>query len=159
MGHDGTSDLPRRIGRMFGEEVGPANTQYTDWTGTTAMDGDADFGRMYDLCGIGRDEWWIVGVSIYREQGFSSLTVYAVPTAEAPDYEHLQELGQQHNGKLPVTEFRLDEVDAWEFIDKSFKRFHVVATLRKQIVDQGMGLIVTAERSAEDGNDDDDTGV
>jgi len=97
----------------------PAETQYNDWRGTSALDEGDDPDGLCSLFKLDREKWAIVGVSIFGTYGDASwASVYALErelldkarAAAGDDWP--SHVAAEHDGRLPVTEFDLHEESA-----------------------------------------------
>src|SRR5438270_828627 len=86
-------------------DPGAASTQYSEWKGTAAFDLPDRDELLYDLAGVNRDEWFIIGMEIgggrVGEGDLSSrVSVYAVPADAGLDHDTIV-----RQGGADVTEF------------------------------------------------------
>jgi len=106
--------------------LGPATTRWSDYVGTaSADDAEVRIGApsLYELGGLDRGRWRIVGMDLVLQHRSPSVVVYAVATTDAPSSATDATTGAQ---TLQVTAFRLDEpeqVDA--FLSQAFETVQV----------------------------------
>lgn len=106
--------------------LGPATVRWNDYVGTAAADdADAVLDRpsLYELAGVDRGRYTIVGVDLTIWEETTTASVYAVDrVSERLDtHADIDELGRQR-GEIPVVEFRLPSQAVEEFLDDAFKR-------------------------------------
>lgn len=119
----------------FAEALGSASAHWNDYVGTAAAD-DADAllnaRSLYQLAGMDRERWTIVGIDIDRWESDHRVTVYAFDRRRHPveTYSDLLQLAER-TGQVPVTAFRLDDpaqVEAFRL--EAFKRMAIRLTAR-----------------------------
>ena len=106
--------------------LGPAEVRWNDYVGTAAADdADAVLDRpsLYELAGVDRGRYTIVGVDLTIWEDTTTATVYAVDRVGERLETHgdLDALARER-GEIPVVEFRLPEQAVEEFLDDAFKR-------------------------------------
>lgn len=82
-----------------------AGVQYGDLRGTVSIDGPDEEKRLYELAGISRDVWFIVGYEIYGSYDSTWAHIWAVPKEEA-NYEAWEQ--QAREGQETVAAKRFD---------------------------------------------------
>ena len=91
---------------MFDRDpVGPADVQYNDWKGTTALDNGDDLNALYEFGGIDRDEWTIVGVDVFGFYESSWAYLYAAPRTLVKGFDDFARVAAENDGLIPVTLF------------------------------------------------------
>jgi|BarGraNGADG00312_2_1021985.scaffolds.fasta_scaffold22067_2 hypothetical protein len=135
------------------DPVKPASTQDSDMIGTVACEpGVQDLG-LYQLFGLDSTTQSIVGFEVYNEQGYTIASVHVVETTteEFARLGGFDGIAAQHGGHLPVSKYVLEggRVSIGDFIDKHFKRFHIVAANRHDAF-----LLTVARRYDQDENGD-----
>ena len=130
--------------------LGPASVRWNDYLGTAAAD-DADAisqtRSLYELSGLDRERWTIVGIDVTLWEQQRSVTVYALDrlTYQVESHDDIDELSRSQ-GNLPVTAFHLTspaQVDG--FLSAAFTRV-VVRLLARGVRDEQ--LLVEAEQPA-----------
>ena len=124
---------------MHGEHgrLGSAQARWNDYVGTAAADdADAilDTRSLYEIVGLDRDRWTIVGIDFSLEAASDHVLVYARDrtSEESSDDSH-----------LPVTAFHLGaSVRLDEFLREVFKR----VTVRLQSAAVGRRQLIVAEQ-------------
>jgi len=112
--------------------LGPATTRWSDYVGTaSADDAEVRIGApsLYELSGLDRGRWRIVGIDLVLQHRSPSVVVYAVAMADAPQSTTDGPTGGE---ALQVTAFRLDEpeqVDA--FLGQAFETLQVRLVVRE----------------------------
>ena len=106
--------------------LGPAEVRWNDYVGTAAADdADAVLDRpsLYELAGVDRGRYTIVGVDLTIWEDTTTATVYAVDRVGERLETHgdLDTLARER-GEIPVVEFRLPSQAVEEFLDDAFKR-------------------------------------
>lgn len=129
--------------------VEPASTQDSDMIGTVACEpGVHDLG-LYQLFGLDPTSQTIVGFEVYNEQGYTLASVHVVEmtTKELEWFGGFDGVAAQNGGRLPVSKYVLEggRISIGDFIDKHFKRFHIVAANR-----QDAFLLTVARRYDQD---------
>ena len=78
---------------------------------------------LYELAGIDRQRWTILGIDAASEQGQTTVTVYAFDrTRHSPDpVAELDQLATDGGG-IPVTAFPVPAERVDHFLDKAFRR-------------------------------------
>jgi len=110
---------------MHGEprRLGSAQTRWNDYVGTAAADdADAilDARSLYEIVGLDRDRWAIVGIDFSLEAASDHVVVYAMDRASAASEKPLDDR------PLPVTAFHLGtSLRLDEFLREVFKRVSV----------------------------------
>jgi hypothetical protein len=125
---------------MDGEpsRLGSAQVRWNDYVGTSAAD-DADAlletRSLYEIVGLDRSRWTIVGIDFSLAAAAEQVVVYATDRTSTVRGEPLDE------GSLPVTAFHLGtSVRLDEFLKEVFKRVSV--RLLSTVVEQ-RELVVT----------------
>ena len=104
----------------------PATSRWSDYVGTAAAD-DADVLRntpsLYELAGVDRQRWTILGIDLASEQGEATVTVYGFDrTQHSPDsVAEFDQLAKDAGG-IPVTAFPVPAEQVDHFLDKAFRR-------------------------------------
>jgi hypothetical protein len=112
--------------------LGPATTRWSDYVGTaSADDAEVRIGApsLYELSGLDRGLWRIVGMDLVLQHRAPSVVVYAVATADAAPSTSNGTTGAE---ALQVTAFRLEEpeqVDA--FLGQAFETLQVRLVVRE----------------------------
>jgi hypothetical protein len=112
-------DAQRRV-------LGPASARWNDYVGTAAAD-DAevvlDRPSLYELAGIDRGRYTVVGVDLTIWEGTTLVSLYAVDRLAhgLGDRADLEELGADR-GEIPVVEFPMPHQQVEEFLRDAFKR-------------------------------------
>ena len=106
--------------------LGPAAVRWNDYVGTAAADdADAVLDRpsLYELAGVDRGRYTIVGVDLISWEETTTASVYAVDRVgeRLESQTDIDELGRQR-GEIPVVEFPLPSQAVEEFLDDAFKR-------------------------------------
>ena len=106
--------------------LGPAAVRWNDYVGTAAADdADAVLDRpsLYELAGVDRGRYTIVGVELTIWEDTTTASVYAVDRVgeRLESQADIDELGRQR-GEIPVVEFPLPSQAVEEFLDDAFKR-------------------------------------
>jgi hypothetical protein len=128
--------------------VEPAETQYTDWKGTVALD-EPHAGTSDDVFGLDRDRWAVVGFSLFGGGAAGDAlsfraTVYAVEQSQLSEAsgrtggEKLQALADANDGEIPVVRLEYTKATV-EDVLRTFKQFHIVA-LPAWFVDSGQRM-------------------
>jgi hypothetical protein len=92
----------------MGDTLGDASVQYNDMRGTVAIDGPDFPEELYQLAGLDRDEWSIVGYEIYGGYEASYAHVWAMPIGSAT-YEDLKTAAAR--GETTIKARRFDFLD------------------------------------------------
>jgi len=106
--------------------LGPAAVRWNDYVGTAAAD-DADVlldrPSLYEVAGIDRGRYTLLGVDLTIWEASTTVSVYAVDRLEHGLETHadIEELGRSR-GEIPVTEFVLPAQHVEEFLEHAFKR-------------------------------------
>jgi hypothetical protein len=107
---------------MMPSRLGSAQVRWNDYVGTAAADdADAvlDTRSLYEVAGLDRDRWTIVGIDFALEDSAEHVTIYAADRGE-PD------LLEADDQDLPVTAFKLaPSVQLSDFLREAFKRISV----------------------------------
>ncbi|MBP2416071.1 hypothetical protein ACFFOM_04990 [Microlunatus capsulatus] len=106
--------------------LGPAEVRWNDYVGTAAADdADAVLDRpsLYELAGVDRGRYTILGVDLTIWEDTTTASVYAVDRVAEQLETHgdIDALGQER-GEIPVVEFPLPAQAVTEFLDDAFKR-------------------------------------
>jgi hypothetical protein len=103
--------------------LGSAQAQWNDYVGTAAADdADAilDTRSLYEIVGLDRNRWKIVGIDFSLAASAEDVSVYATDRTSTSTDEPLDD------GSLPVTAFHLGtSVRLDEFLKEVFKRVSV----------------------------------
>jgi hypothetical protein len=117
------------------EPMGAASVRWNDYVGTAAAD-DAEAvvhaRSLYQIAGLDRDQWTIVGFDIDRWDSAHRVTVYAYDRRQQEDstFADLLEVAEE-NGELPVTAFHLsDHAQVKAFRREALKRMAIRLTAR-----------------------------
>ena len=106
--------------------LGAAEVRWNDYVGTAAAD-DADAvldrASLYELAGVDRGRYTIVGVDLTIWEHTTTVSVYAVDRVSHDLQSHadLDALGRER-GEIPVVEFVLASQAVEEFLNDAFKR-------------------------------------
>ena len=106
--------------------LGPAAVRWNDYVGTAAADdADALLDRpsLYEVAGIDRGRYTIVGVDLTIWEDTTTVTLYAVDRVahRLESHADIEELGRER-GDIPVVEFVLPSQQVEEFLSHAFKR-------------------------------------
>lgn len=106
--------------------LGAASVRWNDYVGTAAADdADALLDRpsLYEVAGIDRGRYTIVGVDLTIWEDTTTVTVYAVDRVahRLESHADIEELGRER-GEIPVVEFVLPSQQVEEFLSHAFKR-------------------------------------
>lgn len=108
----------------------PAHVQLDEYLGTVAAEHDITIhgDDLYEVVGLDRDKWTILGIEFYDGTGpqHGSVDVYAIDR-EAHDvhsYDRLREIADG-DGALPVTHFAVHGVRPEQISQRVFKRYKV----------------------------------
>lgn len=106
--------------------LGAASVRWNDYVGTAAADdADALLDRpsLYEVAGIDRGRYTIVGVDLTIWEDTTTVTVYAVDRVahRLESHADIEELGRSR-GEIPVVEFVLPSQQVEEFLSHAFKR-------------------------------------
>ena len=106
--------------------LGPAEVRWNDYVGTAAADdADAVLDRpsLYELAGVDRGRYTVVGVDLTIWEDTTTASVYAVDRVSEGLETHgdIDVLGRER-GEIPVVEFTLPAQAVEEFLDDAFKR-------------------------------------
>ncbi|REE74375.1 hypothetical protein C8E05_3810 [Rhodococcus wratislaviensis] len=94
----------------------PGTGGYRDWIGTASAEEDIVNGPdLYELAGLDRSKWSILGMNLYASGRFpdkDDVIVYAVNTEEigVDTFDEMQAYAARENG-LPVSSIMLHDVD------------------------------------------------
>jgi len=113
---------------MPSEPLGPAASTWNDYVGTAAAD-DADVRlgspSLYQLAGLDRDQWRVVGVDIEVRNTRPAVTIYAVDLNRAKDGgRDIEDVVDEHE-RVPVTAIELVEQHVETFLNQAFRRIAV----------------------------------
>lgn len=106
--------------------LGAASVRWNDYLGTAAAD-DADAllerPSLYEVAGIDRGRYTILGVDVTIWEDITTVTVYAVDRVahRLESHADIEELGRER-GEIPVVEFVLPNQQVEEFLSHAFKR-------------------------------------
>ena len=102
--------------------LGPASVRFDDYVGTAAAD-DAEAvmnqASLYELAGINRETWHIVGIDIVIHQSVPDVTVYATHRA-APESS---ELDPDH--EVAVQPFNIPTTRVDDFLNGAFRQIAI----------------------------------
>lgn len=106
--------------------LGAASVRWNDYLGTAAADdADALLDRpsLYEVAGIDRGRYTIVGVDLTIWEDTTTVTVYAVDRVvhRLESHADIEELGRER-GEIPVVEFVLPSQQVETFLRHAFKR-------------------------------------
>ena len=106
--------------------LGAAEVRWNDYVGTAAADdADAVLDRpsLYELAGVDRGRYTIVGVDLTVWETTTTVTVYAVDriSLDVQTHADIEALGRER-GEIPVVEFILPSQAVEEFLIDAFKR-------------------------------------
>ena len=106
--------------------LGPAEVRWNDYVGTAAADdADAVLDRpsLYELAGVDRGRYTVVGVDLTIWEDTTTASVYAVDRVSEGLETHgdIDVLGRER-GEIPVVELTLPAQAVEEFLDDAFKR-------------------------------------
>lgn len=106
--------------------LGDASVRWNDYVGTAAADdADALLDRpsLYEVAGIDRGRYTIVGVDLTIWEDTTTVTVYAVDRVvnRLESHADIEELGGER-GEIPVVEFVLPSQQVEKFLSHAFKR-------------------------------------
>jgi len=106
--------------------LGAASVRWNDYVGTAAADdADALLDRpsLYEVAGIDRGRYTIVGVDLTIWEDTTTVTLYAVDRVahRLESHADIEELGRER-GDIPVVEFVLPSQQVEEFLSHAFKR-------------------------------------
>ncbi|WP_375430684.1 hypothetical protein [uncultured Friedmanniella sp.] len=106
--------------------LGPAAVRWNDYIGTAAAD-DADAlierPSLYELAGVDRGRFTIVGIDLTIWETATTVQVYAVDRVahQLESHADIEELGRSQ-GEIPVVEFGIPSQQVEEFLSDAFKR-------------------------------------
>lgn len=106
--------------------LGAASVRWNDYLGTAAAD-DADAllerPSLYEVAGIDRGRYTILGVDVTIWEDTTTVTIYAVDRVahRLESHADIEELGRER-GEIPVVEFVLPSQQVEEFLSHAFKR-------------------------------------
>jgi hypothetical protein len=118
---------PDRRGRRSATRVlGPAAVRWNDYVGTAAADdADALMDRpsLYELAGVDRDRFTILGIDLTVWETTTTVKVYAVDRVahRLESHADIEELGHSR-GEIPVVEFAIPSQQVNQLISDAFKR-------------------------------------
>lgn len=141
--------------------VEEAETQYTGWKGTVALDGPQT-GTLDDAFGLDRERWGqVVAFSLFGGLGKLDFraTAYVVdPSQDSPKPsgmtggEALQAVADANDGEIPVVRLEYTKATV-EDVLRACKQFHIVA-LPAWFVDSGQRMRI--ERTVNLGEEEED---
>jgi hypothetical protein len=114
--------------------LGPASSRWSDYVGTAAAD-DADVlpntPSLYELAGVDRQRWTILGIDLAAEPDGTAVTVYAFDRSRhggdsGADLDTLAHDG----GAVPVRAFPVPQDQVDHFLEKAFRRVLLRLTAR-----------------------------
>ena len=138
--------MPARLAAgRGGARLGSAHVQWNDYVGTAAADDAAailDTRSLYEVVGLDRDRWAIVGFDFSLADSVDHVVAYAVDRAST------SRTRPSEDGHLSVTAFHLGtSVGLHEFLKEVFKRVSV-RLLATSVSDREL---VVAEHTNHDG--------
>lgn len=106
--------------------LGPASVRWNDYVGTAAADdADALLDRpsLYELAGVDRGRFTILGIDLTIWETATTVQVYAVDRVahRLESHADIEELGRTR-GEIPVVEFAIPSQQVEEFLSDAFKR-------------------------------------
>ena len=106
--------------------LGAAEVRWNDYVGTAAADdADAVLDRpsLYELAGVDRGRYTIVGVDLTIWETTTTVSVYAVDRVaqDLQNHADIEALGRER-GEIPVVEVVLPSRAVEEFLSAAFKR-------------------------------------
>jgi hypothetical protein len=133
------------------QPIGPATVKWNDYVGTAAADdSEAAPGTrsLYQIAGLDRDRWTIVGFDIERWDRSHRVTVYVFDRRQQPQSSTAELLDlAEETGELPVTAVELTEPDQVKaFRREALKRTSIRLTARAI---SGQRLVVKEQVSAD----------
>lgn len=118
----------------------PASTRWNDYVGTVAADDPAAFvgGRsLYELTGLDRDHWIVVGLDVLVTAAVPEVVVYAA--ARGPGGARVEELVDP-DGNLPVMAYSIVDPDRVEtLLNEGFGQLSI--RLRPRGLDHPLRII------------------
>ena len=131
--------------------LGPATTTWNDYIGTAAAD-DADVRlgspSLYQLAGLNRDRWRIVGLDLHVRNSKPEVILYAVDLAQHdPDRWDIEQIIDDHE-RVPVTAIELSEPHVDTFLNDAFRRIAI------RMVSKGLrdASLVVSDRTSSTAN-------
>ena len=124
--------------------LGAAEVHWNDYVGTAAAD-DAeavlDRPSLYELAGVDRGRYTIVGVDVALWGATTTVTVYAVDriSLDVQTHADIEALGRER-GEIPVVEFVLPSQAVQEFLNDAFKRISL-RLLARGVRDHGLVVV------------------
>jgi len=140
--------------------VEPAETQYTDWKGTVALD-EPHAGTSDDVFGLDPERWGrVVAFSLFGGGGELDFraTAYVVEPSQVVEAsgrtggEALQAVADANDGEIPVVQLEYTKATV-EDVLRTFKQFDIVA-LPAWFVDSGQRMRI--ERTVNLGEEEED---
>ncbi|WP_375424127.1 hypothetical protein [uncultured Friedmanniella sp.] len=106
--------------------LGPAAVRWNDYVGTAAADdADALLDRpsLYELAGVDRGRFTIVGIDLSIWETTTTVQVYAVDRIahRLESHADIEELARAQ-GEIPVVQFEIPEQQVEEFLSDAFRR-------------------------------------
>lgn len=124
------------------ETVGPASTQWQDYTGTVALDGEGPASTfLLDEANLDAAEWAVVGFNFFGAEPTQMATLYAVKRSVLTGHDGLPGLAADL-GAVPVTAFDLPADRAVRALTHAFKQWNLVASYK------GVAMSIEDERAA-----------
>jgi hypothetical protein len=137
------------------EIFGAASTQYNKWVGTVAFD-DRDPTKgvpdLYDMAGLKRGEWSIVGIRFTGSREFGCASVLAASCDLITKFDDWRAIANLAGGRVPVTEFPVMHDDAALQLLTWFKRWNI-RVVAGSVCQQGVDLEITHHHQPEDPDD------
>jgi hypothetical protein len=134
---------------MEGQPLGRAQTTYNDWTGTVALDRpDPNRDDIYDVAGVDREQWVIVGFDLGGAYDSTFGWVYVVEAAKMSELK-----GAAAKTRVPVarrsiqTDAHPDDI-AFRLLS-AFKGWGISVRL-KLVVQQDVDLVVERDLDLEE---------
>ena len=118
------------MGETF-SRIGPATVRHNDYLGTVAADDAEAWVRsksIYQLVGLDREQWLIMGLALSRSRGRDRVRVYAVDRLVhgIGSLADLDDLLESVDGQVPVMSFDLpSDILVHEFISEAFDRIAI----------------------------------
>jgi hypothetical protein len=109
--------------------LGPATSHWNDYVGTAAADDAAvtlNTPSLYELAGIDRDRWTILGVDLVAADHTVTAAVYAIDrdAHNVTDTIDIEEIGRDA-GEIPVSRFEIADPHLEEFVERAFRRISI----------------------------------
>ena len=99
---------------------GEAEVTYADWKGTAQLDERMTGTSLYDLVGLDRNDWMIIGLDLGGGEHRHTLRVLAVPAGT----------GIHNQDELRVTAFFIHDVDPYQVLQRMTHVFELRLRLR-----------------------------